>query len=105
MKTTPLSLGNIILLKEKGGLSESIPRQIDKSGVPKEEKGVGGPQEGDGSGAFKEETGVWNSQGGGKDKRLFFFFSTFLCLSHIKLSWELMVTQQTTQFNSALRII
>ena len=42
------------------------------SGVPEEEKGVGGPQEGDGSAAFKEETGVWNSQGGGKDKRLFF---------------------------------
>ena len=30
MKTTPLSLGNIILLKEKGGMRESIPRQIDK---------------------------------------------------------------------------
>ena len=62
MKTIPLSLGNIILLKEKGGLSESVPRQID----------VWGPRGGDGSAAFKEETGVWNSQGGGKDKRLFF---------------------------------
>ena len=41
MKTTPLSLGNIILLKEKEGMKESIPRQADKkSGVPKEEKGV-----------------------------------------------------------------
>ena len=27
---TPLSLGNIILLKEKGGMRESFPRQVDK---------------------------------------------------------------------------
>ena len=31
-----------------------------------------------------EERGVWNSQGGGKGKHLFFFFSAFLSLSHIK---------------------
>ena len=44
---------------------ESIPRQVDKkSGVPKEERGV------------------WNFQGGGKDKSL--FFCTFLSLSYIK---------------------
>ena len=44
---------------------ESIPRQVDKkSGVPEEEKGVWGSQGGD---------GVWNSQEGGKDKRLSFF--------------------------------
>ena len=65
-------------------MRESIPRQVDKkSGFP------------------EEETGVWNSQGGGKDKRLF-FFSTLLNLSHLKLffslSLELTVTQQTTQF-------
>ena len=30
MKMTPLSLGNIILLKEKGGMRESFPRQVDK---------------------------------------------------------------------------
>ena len=37
MKMKALSLGNIILLKEKGGMRESIPRQIDKkSRVPKE---------------------------------------------------------------------
>ena len=60
----PLSLGNIILLKEKGGMRESIPRQVDKkSGIPKEEKG---------SGALKAEIGVWGSQGRGKDKHLFF---------------------------------
>ena len=35
----PLSLGNIILLKEKGGMRKSIPRQVDKKPtVPKEEK-------------------------------------------------------------------
>ena len=43
----PLSLGKIILLKEKGGMRESIPRQIEKSRVPKEEKGVWGSQGGD----------------------------------------------------------
>ena len=47
-------------------MRELILRQVDKKSR--------GPQEGDGSGAFKEETGVWNSQGGGKDKRLLFFF-------------------------------
>ena len=26
----PLSLGNIILLKEKGGMRESVSRQVDK---------------------------------------------------------------------------
>ena len=36
---TPLSLGNIILLKEKGGIRESIPRQVDKkSGDPQGER-------------------------------------------------------------------
>ena len=46
MKTTPLSLGNIILLKEKGGMKESFPRQVDKK--PR------GPQ-GERSGILKEE--------------------------------------------------
>ena len=54
-------------------MRESIPRQIEKSGVP-EEKGDEGPQEGDGSGALAEEIGVWNSPCGGKDKRLFYFY-------------------------------
>ena len=46
-------------------MKESISRQVDKkSGVPEEEKGVWGSQGGD---------GVWNSQEGGKDKRLSFF--------------------------------
>ena len=66
MKTTPLSLGNIILLKEKGENERSIPSHVDKK-----------------SGCPEEETGVWNSQGGGKDKCLF-FFSAFFNLSHIK---------------------
>ena len=58
-------------------MRESIPRQVDKS-----------PRRRRGSGALKQEIEVWNSQGGGKDKCLFFFFSlslsTFLSLSHIK---------------------
>ena len=39
----PLSLGNIILLKEKGGMRESVSRQVDKkSGVPRGgERGLG----------------------------------------------------------------
>ena len=56
MKTTPLSLGSVILLKERGGMRESFPRQVDKKSpwVPKERE-------------------VWNIQGGRKDK-LFTFF-------------------------------
>ena len=72
----PLSLGNIILLKEKGGMRESIPRQVvEKSRVPEEEKGVWGCQGGDRGLEFSRR---------GKDKLFFFFFSTFLSLSHIK---------------------
>ena len=33
------------------------------------------------SGVLQEEIGIWNSQGGGKAKHL--FFSIFLSLSHI----------------------
>ena len=41
MKMTPPSLGNIILLKEKGGLRESFPRQVDKkSRGPQGERGL-----------------------------------------------------------------
>ena len=66
-------------MKTKLIMRQSIPRQIDKK-----------------SG---EERGVWNSQGGGKDKHLF-FFSAFLSLSHIKhffFFFKAMITQQTTQ--------
>ena len=42
----PLSLGNIILLKEKAGMRESFPRQVDNKSR--------GPQ-GEGSGILKEE--------------------------------------------------
>ena len=55
----PLSLGSIILLKEKGGMRQSFPRQIDKK-----TKGA-------------QEREVWNSQGGRKDK---LFFSPLLSL-------------------------
>ena len=37
----PLSLGNIILLKEKGEMRESFPRQVDKkSRGPQGERGL-----------------------------------------------------------------
>ena len=37
----PLFLGNIILLKEKGGMRESFPRQIDnKSRGPQGKRGL-----------------------------------------------------------------
>ena len=46
-------------------LRKSVPRQVDKkSRVPEEER--------EGSRALEKEIGVWNSQGGGKDKHLFF---------------------------------
>ena len=37
----PFSLGNIILLKEKGGMRESFPRQVDReSRGPQRERGL-----------------------------------------------------------------
>ena len=67
---TPFSLGNIILLKEKRGMRESIPKQIDKkSRVPKEEKGVWDSQNGDWeSSILKEE----------KRTKKKFFFSLYI---------------------------
>ena len=42
IKMMTLSLGNIILLKEKGGMRESIHRLVDKkSSVPEEERCLG----------------------------------------------------------------
>ena len=55
----PFSLGNIILLKEKGEMKESFPRQVDKESR--------GPQKREGSGILKEE-----------ERTNFFSFSTFL---------------------------
>ena len=54
----PLSLGNVILLKEKGGMREPIPRQVDKkSEVPEEEKGVWGSPSGDRGLGFSRRKG------------------------------------------------
>ena len=68
-------------------MRESIPRQADrKSRVSEEERWLwGGAGEGgsSGSGTLKEEIGVWNSQGGGKDKRP--FPPAFLSISHLGL--------------------
>ena len=55
----PFSLGNIILLKEKGGMRESVPRQVDRESR--------GPLSREGSGILKEE-----------ERTNFFSFSTFL---------------------------
>ena len=79
-------------------LRESIPRQIDKkSGSLRRRKRPG---------AFEAEIGVWNSQGGGKDKHL--FFSTFLSLSHIKCFFKPGIDDHTANIlnilNSVLRI-
>ena len=58
------------------GVRESNPRQVDKmSRVPKEEKGVGGSQGGDRALEFSRR----------RKGQTFFFSSTFLSLSHIKL--------------------
>ena len=76
MKMTPLSLGNIILLKEKGGMRESIPRQVDKkSQVPEEERGLWGSGGGNKGLKFSRRKGQTS---------FFFFLSTFLSLSYIK---------------------
>ena len=56
----PLSLGNMILLKEKGGMRELIPGQVDKSGCPQGEKGL----------EFSRR----------RKRQTFFFLSTFLRL-------------------------
>ena len=69
-------------------LSQFLGKLIRSPGSPRKRKG---------SEALEEEIWVWNSQGGGKDKRLCFFFSSaFLSLK--ELSPELMITQQTTRF-------
>ena len=44
MKTMPLSLGDIIILKEKWGMRDSVLRQVDKKSV-----------------FFEEEKAVWGS--------------------------------------------
>ena len=69
-------------------MRELIPRQVDKkSEVPKEEKGVRLLKQRQRSGILKEKE---------RTNMFFFFFSTFLSLSHIKdffsLSQELMIT-------------
>ena len=71
--------GWLVSTKQVIWLKESVPRQVDKkSGVLRKTEG---PE------TLEEEIGVWNSQGGGKDKRLFLFFffsSAFLSLIHTK---------------------
>ena len=74
MKTMPLSLGNIILLKYKGGMRESVLRQVDKkSRVPEEERRVWGSQRGDRSLEFSRRT----------EGQTYFFSSIFLSKDYI----------------------
>ena len=71
---TPLSLGNIILLKEKGRKRESIPRQVDKkSRILEKEKGAWGSQRGDRGLKFSRRR---------KGQTFFFFFKDKLFLLH-----------------------
>ena len=74
MKMMPLSLGNIILLKEKGEREGQFLGRLIRS--------PGSLRRREESRTLEEEIGVWNSQGRGKDKCI--FFSTFLSFSHIK---------------------
>ena len=67
----PMWVPNLWLPLVCTGKRETIPRQADKSGVPEEERGIWGSWRGD---------RVWNSQGGGKNKR---FFPTFLSKDYI----------------------
>ena len=70
----PLSLGNIILLKYKGGMRESILRQVDKkSRVPEEERRVWGSQRGDRVLEFSRRT----------EGQTYFFSSIFLSKDYI----------------------
>ena len=95
----PFSLGSHILLKEKGGEgaggggweSQFLGRLIRSPGSPRRREG---------SGPLKEKIGVWNSQGGVKDKCLFFFFFTFHSLSHIKCFFFKPWTDDYTMNNS-----
>ena len=87
MKMMPLSFGNIILLKEKGEMRESVPRQVDKkSRGPRGERGLGFSRRRKGQ----------------------FFFPLYISQSQshktfFSLSPELMITQQTTQFKLCAR--
>ena len=69
MKMMPLYLGNIIPLKEKGGVRESIYKQFDKKfGVPEEQGGVWGLYGGDRNLEFSRNR---------KGQTFFFFFFFF----------------------------
>ena len=78
MKTMLLSLGNIILLKEKRGMRESISTLVDNNwgSLDAEERGVWVSQEGG--------TGLEFSRKKGQMCFFFFFSPTFLSLSHTK---------------------
>ena len=76
MKKMSLSLGNVILLKEKGGEWESqfLSRLI---------RSPESPRRGKGSGAPKEEKGVRGSQG--RERKIIFFFLHCFVLVNITM--------------------
>ena len=51
----PLSLGNIILLKDKGGMRESFSRQVDKKSKSQRRRGRGRRRRRKESRALKEK--------------------------------------------------
>ena len=68
MKTMLPSLGNVILLKEKGGWESHFPGRLIKSpGSPRRREAPGIPE---------EKQGVWGSQG--EEKDIFFFLHCFV---------------------------
>ena len=72
--------------------SQFLCRLIRNPGFPRRRKGPG---------ALEAGIGVWNSQGGGKDKHLFFSPHSLVLVTEnifFNLSLELIITQQTTQF-------
>ena len=91
---TPFSLGNIILLKEKRGMRESIPRQIDKkSRVPKEEKGIWDSQSRD-----------WESSILKEEKRTIFFFSPLHSLVLVNYSTQFKLCARTCIISCMKRV-
>ena len=72
MKTMLPSLGNVILLKEKGGWESHFPGRLIKSpGSPRRREAPGIPE---------EKQGVWGSQGEEKD-----IFFSYIALSSVQL--------------------
>ena len=64
----PLSLGNIILLKEKGGGGGEVN---ESQFLGRLLRSLGSSKKRERSGVLEEEIGAWSSQGGEKSKHFF----------------------------------